>query len=130
MPLLIEDRIWEKVLLSEGEPVALCRCVLPEVSRLEGRVQTRMNRLYRHGEERFQRWCRTALLRRAGALRREARARSHPFDPWEVSLTYAAEETEGETLEVILLYRREQGGRVLFSDRRTVHWNLKNGYPT
>ncbi|MCD8189578.1 MAG: hypothetical protein LUD78_05055 [Clostridiales bacterium] len=127
--LRIENRVWEEALLDEGEPAALCRCTLPEVSRLEGRAQTRMNRFYRHGEERFRRWCRTALLRRAAAQRREARAVSHSFDPWEVSLTCEAGEPEGETLAVTLLYRRKQGGRVLYADRQTIRWNLKNGYP-
>ncbi|MCD7888137.1 MAG: hypothetical protein LUG44_11125 [Clostridiales bacterium] len=127
--LRIEDRVWEEVLLDEGEPAALCRCVLPEFSRLEGRAQGRMNRFYRHGEERFQHWCRTTLLRRAGVLRREARRTSHPFAPWEVSLTYVAGEPEGETLEVALLYRREQEDQTLFTDRRSLRWDLKSGYP-
>ncbi|MCC8075537.1 MAG: hypothetical protein LIO95_06320 [Clostridiales bacterium] len=128
--LRIEDRVWEEVLLEGEEPVALCRCVLPEFSRLESRAQDRMNHFYRHGEEQFRRWCRTVLLRRAGALRREARAVSHPFAPWEVSLTYAAEPPEGEALEVALFYRREQGGRVLYADRQALRWDLKSGFPT
>lgn len=128
LPLRIQTRLWEETFLGEEEPVLLCRSELPELSMLEPRAQRRINRYYQHLEERFRRRCERRLFPQADGLRRTARAASRVFEPWSVSLTFQAEQPEEQRLRVLLAYRRESDGKVLYSASRVGLWNTATGF--
>jgi hypothetical protein len=125
--LRIQDRIWEETLLSDGEPVLLCSSLLPQLTPKEGKAQERINRYYGHLEELFQRHCTAQLFPLAEKQRQQARATSHPFDPWRAELK--GESQLGDILAVTLVYRQFQGEQVMFSRQHREAWELEKGFP-
>lgn len=120
----IQPRVWEETLMSEGEPVLVCRSRLPELSALEERVYRRINAFYIHAEERFQHWCAHRLFRTCDARRRSDRERSRPFEPWAPCLDFeTVMEQDSDTLTVRLLL----SGEGLSSVQRVQRWSLRDG---
>lgn len=126
----IQSQVWEETLFGDGEPVVICRSELPLLSRLEERAQQRIGRCYAHAGACFQRHCRKRLFPRAEQLRRAAREKSRIYEPWEVSLTFSAQEPEEtEEISITLIYERREAGQILYSARREDRWDLRTGLP-
>jgi hypothetical protein len=122
----IQPQLWEKTLLSEGEPVLLCRCRTPELSALEPAAQRRINRWYAHVQRRFQHWCETRLYLIFQEKRCAARSSSRPFEPGRPCLDFEDLTEKGSDC---LTLRLKLGGQGVSMVQATQQWCLRDGLP-
>ncbi len=118
----------ERVLEHEGIPVVRLTAVTPVVSGGGKRPARRINAFYGHIADAVEKQIKKSMLKRAAADFNEALAKSCPFEPYRVKMTFDTVQTDGGLEVRRRLYTRTGGGaeheRIL-----TENWNTALGLP-
>lgn len=122
----IADGRWKRVLTWEDEPVLTLELRWPRLPE-EGPGLRRVDRYYRREADQWRARWEGPLYEQAKAAAQAARARSHPFRPWEAALDYHVTLRQDGLLSLYTDAYEYAGGAHGVTVRRGGAWELPSG---